>query len=133
VVEALDFIQDHTLVAYTFGRGAFVTSLSNAIDAPIVVTPANAGRLCLTAAPNPTRRTTVINAYVPQSGHVRVAVYDVAGRLVAELHDGPVAGGLLAADWNGTDFAGRRVAAGTYFVRLQSAGEATTKKIVVIR
>jgi hypothetical protein len=133
VVESLDFIEDHTLVAYTFGRGAFVTSLSTATDIPVVATAADAGRLRLSAAPNPTRRSNTIEAYAPRPGHARVAVHDLAGRLVAELHDGPVTEGSFSVAWNGTNRAGRRVAAGTYFVRLEQGGEATTEKIVLIR
>jgi hypothetical protein len=60
-------------------------------------------------------------------------VYDVGGRLVAVLHDGPAPAGELVLPWGGTDRAGSRVAPGTYFARVTAAGQAATEKIVLIR
>jgi len=45
------------------------------------------------ALPNPFRGSTVIRYSLPEDGRVRIVVYDVAGRLVDVLVDGPVVAG----------------------------------------
>jgi len=52
----------------------------------------------------------------PQS--IRLAVYDVQGRLQAVLRQGAAAAGSQVAVWDGRDAAGRQVPAGVYYVRL---------------
>jgi hypothetical protein len=68
----------------------------------------------------------------PRSADLNVAVYDASGRVVRTLHDGPAAqSGRLT--WDGCDEAGRRVAAGVYFVRAAFGEEEVARKLVVLR
>jgi photosystem II stability/assembly factor-like uncharacterized protein len=133
VVEALDFRDENTLVAFTFGRGVFVTSLdANATSAPDLdaVLAAAPG---LTAGPNPFRGHVELTATLPRAGHVRLSIHDVQGRLVAVVADEPLPAGRVARVWDGRDHGGDRVAAGAYFARLEGAGEVITKRVVHIR
>jgi len=61
---------------------------------------------------------------LPQSGGVnygvKLRIYDVNGRLVRKLVDGNLAAGPHVAVWNGTDDAGRGVASGHYYARLDA-------------
>jgi hypothetical protein len=70
---------------------------------------------------------------VPARGRVHVAVYDLTGRLVAELSDGPVEPGKHGAEWNGRTTSGEEVPSGVYFLRLVHAGGAAAQKVVVRR
>jgi hypothetical protein len=64
---------------------------------------------------------------------VRLAVHDVRGRRVAVLHDGPLAAGRHAFDWDPRDRQGERLASGVYFVRVQSPVLEASRKLVLVR
>jgi hypothetical protein len=69
---------------------------------------------------------------VPEGQTARLQVFDVAGRLIRTLHDGPAESTVLRVGWDRTDTAGRQVPSGIYFLRL--AGEKViSKRLVVIR
>jgi len=86
------------------------------------------------ARPNPFGERLVLHYGLPVSSHVRLSVYDLAGRRVATVVDGVQPAGWHSAVWNGNDVAGRLVASGMYFARLEAAGGATqVRKIVVAR
>jgi hypothetical protein len=68
--------------------------------------------------PNPSSGAALVTYSLPVMQHVRLALYDVRGRLVRVLWDGERKPGEYAADWNGTDESGRTMPAGLYFYRL---------------
>ena len=71
-----------------------------------------------TPRPNPAPGASSVTYSLPVMQHVRLALYDVRGRLVRELWNGERKPGEYAADWNGTDESGRAMPAGLYFYRL---------------
>src|SRR5262245_6824950 len=73
--------------------------------------------------PNPFRGTTSVQFAVPQEGPVSLAVYNVAGRKVADLVNGNLGAGPHHVSWDGTDRDGSRVASGVYLYRLSAGGE----------
>ncbi len=83
--------------------------------------------------PNPFRAQTVIRFQVPARQSVTLAVYDVAGRLVRKLIDGPVDPGLHSVSWDGRCETGERVACGVYFDRFETAGYTQTRKVALVR
>jgi hypothetical protein len=84
--------------------------------------------------PNPFNPVTSIRFAVGREGaRVRMAVYDVAGRFVTNLVEGPITAGEHVARWNGTDAGGRPVASGVYFVRLSVDGWTGTRKMALLR
>lgn len=91
-------------------------------------------RLALEAnAPNPFSAETRVRFELPRAATVRLAVYDAQGRLVATLIDGAHRGGAASLAWSGRDAAGARLDPGVYFLRLESDGEAVSRKIVLMR
>jgi ribosomal protein S28E/S33 len=60
-------------------------------------------------------------------------LYDVAGRRIVRLVDGPVTAGLHEVTWRGRDEAGRPVASGVYLAVLETAREKKTHKMVLLR
>jgi len=66
-------------------------------------------------------------------GEVKLAVYDVMGRLVRNVVGGRLPAGLHKAAWDGKDALGRKVTNGVYFVRLSSPDRVKTVKAVVVR
>ena len=110
------------------------------LAAPSVAVPedGSGGRPWITkplAAPNPGRHGTTIAFTVGGSAPapVRVAVFDVLGRLVRTLWDGPAAPGACSLVWDGRNDAGMRVAAGTYMARVQVAEQVSTVKLGLMK
>jgi hypothetical protein len=86
------------------------------------------------SVPNPfTGSATRIGFALPRTTDVTLHVFDVTGRLVETLVNGPVEAGAHVVDWNGRNDQGHSVANGVYFYRLQAAGESATRKMTLIR
>ncbi len=81
---------------------------------------------------NPFSSMGVFDVALPQTSHVKVSVYDVAGRRVRDLVDESMTAGNHTVRWNGDSKQGR-VASGVYFVRMDAAGHRFIKRIVLIR
>jgi hypothetical protein len=84
----------------------------------------------LRVSPNPGRGEIAIemSGRVPEPEDFRV--FNVEGRLVNTLEP-IVDGATVRATWDGTDFAGRALGPGIYFVRI--AGRSTGTKVVLLR
>lgn len=83
--------------------------------------------------PNPFNPATVIRYQLRDGGRVRLSVYDARGRPVRRLVDAEQPAGLQSVRWDGTDDAGRNVASGAYFCRLQCGEAAATLKVSLLR
>jgi len=83
--------------------------------------------------PNPFGARTDIPYTVPRAGRVRIAVYDVGGRKVADLVDRDEPAGARVVRWDGRDRGGERVAAGVYFYRMVAGEYRRVRKLVVLR
>ena len=83
--------------------------------------------------PNPFNPATEIRFTLPSDQAVRLAVYDVSGRLVKTLIDEVRPAGDNAFRWDGTDKSGRAVASGTYFARLTSQGVNQVRPMALVR
>jgi hypothetical protein len=83
--------------------------------------------------PNPFRGRTTLHYDLPAAGPVRLAIYDVAGRLVTTLRDGPAPAGEHRNSWDGRDDRGAPAAAGVYFARVTAGPGDRILKIVLLR
>jgi flagellar hook assembly protein FlgD len=87
----------------------------------------------LVASPNPFNPLTTLRFDVPVAGGVHFAVYDVAGRLVRVLVAEELPAGSHQAVWDGRDSAGRAMASGSYFARLEAGGKVETVRMGLVR
>lgn len=106
---------------------------------PVSVGPPGGERGPALAAPwpNPSAdgRTTLawtLPGGAEEGSRVTLRVYDLAGRDVRTLVDGPLAPGEHRATLDGRDDAGRRLAPGLYFVRLSRGASHSTRRLVVM-
>jgi hypothetical protein len=101
--------------------------------AAITVPEPAARTLALRARPNPFNPRVTLAFEVPHPSHVVLDVLDSAGRIIRRIVDGTRPTGAHRAVWEGRDAAGRPVASGVYFVRLQADGARTTRSITLLR
>ena len=101
------------------------------VDSPHTVPKVE--RALVGVTPNPFNPTTKIQYSVPVAGEVRMGIHDVTGRLVATLIDGHIDAGAHTITWTGRNSTGGEAASGTYFVRIESAGDVMTRKITLVR
>jgi hypothetical protein len=83
--------------------------------------------------PNPFAASTTIRYALPASGRVKLEVFDVTGRLVSVLVDGPQTAGIQSAVWSGTDADGNKMPSGVYFYRLNLNSETQTRKMLLLK
>ena len=65
--------------------------------------------------------------------HVRIMIYDVAGRRVKTLVDQDVSRGKYSVTWDGKNDRGETVTSGVYFAALKTATTMKTNKMVLLR
>ena len=80
------------------------------------------------AIPNPVRGAATVAYGVTTAGSARVAVYDLLGREVAVLVDGPMSAGEQTAALDAS-----ALAAGAYVVRLETEAGALSRTVTVVR
>jgi choice-of-anchor B domain-containing protein len=83
--------------------------------------------------PNPSAGAVSVALFLPAAGPARAAVYDVAGRRVAPLFDGPAPAGRLLIRWDGRNARGDDAASGLYWIRAEAAGGTFTRRLVRLR
>jgi flagellar hook assembly protein FlgD len=86
----------------------------------------------MSASPNPFSGGTRISFTVPVATRVSLRIYDVSGRLVENLVDGPVSAGSHNVQWDGMSSDGSRVAPGIYMSILQVEGERVVRKLSLL-
>lgn len=82
--------------------------------------------------PNPFNPATTVSFELAEPCHVAVGVYDLKGRRVKTLADGPFVPGRVVLPWNGDDAAGARVASGPYMIRIDAAGSVELLKCILL-
>jgi hypothetical protein len=100
----------------------------------VSVAPAGAVGLALAPnAPNPFRDGTLLRFTIARAGNVRLRIFDLAGREMRTLVDGPLAAGSHAVRWDGRDATGRQAAAGVYLHAVEAGGARLAGRLVRVR
>jgi hypothetical protein len=90
-------------------------------------------RLVMAGGPNPFRTATTIRFSIDRERPVRLQVFDIDGRLVNTLLDGPVGAGEQHVPWAGVDQQGNPLPAGVYFYKLEAGDHSATQKLLLLR
>jgi hypothetical protein len=119
---------------WSLARSITITDVTGIGDTPVLATRLGQNY------PNPFNPTTRIPYTVGASAgagrpvDVVLAIYNVAGELVATLVDRPIAPGRYETVWAANSDNGRSVASGVYFARLTVGSEqALTRKLVLLK
>lgn len=78
--------------------------------------------------PNPFNSMTTISYGLPEAGLVRIAIYDLHGRLLATLTNRELDAGRYSASWDAAT-----TPSGIYLCRLEAGGFAVSRKLMVLR
>jgi hypothetical protein len=126
---ALDYINNGTVVPAGWIPGSYgLVYYGDPSAEPLGDVALPSSEILLANYPNPFNPTTTIRFNLPESGDIRLTVYDAAGREVATLFDG----------WS---FAGERkirfdasgLPSGVYFCRLASTAGNSTAKLMLVK
>jgi hypothetical protein len=110
---------------------ALTTGASAGVEGPVASAPV---RFSVgPSQPNPFNPSTTLTYTLPAATEVKVTVFDATGRAVRELTRGPEIAGVHAIAWDGRDGNGAAVSSGVYHIRVEAAGQAGTRKIVLLK
>jgi hypothetical protein len=83
--------------------------------------------------PNPFNPTTTIRFSLPESGPVRLSIYNIQGQLVRNLVKRTLNAGYHSVRWDGNDTKGRNMASGLYICRLEADGQTIVRRMTLVR
>jgi hypothetical protein len=83
--------------------------------------------------PNPFNPATAISYQLLANSFVTLTVFDVLGREVTTLVNAPQSPGYYTVPWGAQDAAGKRVASGVYFYRIQAEKFIAVRKMVLLQ
>ncbi len=110
-----------------------ITYVEDTTDAPEPPSDAVTSVLLFAPAPNPMVDGTTIRFQLPRPTSIRLAIFDVQGREVAELAAGSKSAGAHEVRWNCRDASGASVSSGAYFIRLRTAENVRAQRLLVLR
>jgi len=118
----------HRYMVY-LDRGQGMEFLFDTGDIEVPVAPAE----LFQNHPNPFNPATTVRWYLPSASHVKLTIYDVSGRKVRLLADGPRGAGEGSAEWDGRLDGGGAAASGVYFYRIEAGSFSDSKKMILLR
>lgn len=83
--------------------------------------------------PNPFNPETKIAYHIPQSGNVKVLIYDVNGSFVKEVLSATQEAGEHSVVWDSKDQYGSSVSSGVYFYQIHFNSSSQTKKMIYLK
>jgi photosystem II stability/assembly factor-like uncharacterized protein len=83
--------------------------------------------------PNPFNPLTEFEFTLPKAAEVKIAVYDINGRLINTLVNANFPAGRFLVKWDGTDASGQKVSSGTYFYTMEADQVTIAKKMILVK
>jgi YVTN family beta-propeller protein len=85
------------------------------------------------AAPNPFNPRTEISFVLKDEAPVKLAVFDLNGRMIRLIDAGTLGPGPRAIEWDGTDNRGQRLPSGCYMVTIQAGDLLESTKVALVQ
>lgn len=118
-----------SLVEGTLVNSGFETSDARLDNSAVLPAEYSLGE----AYPNPFNPVTHIEFAIPESGLVKLAVYNVLGQQVRELVNNPLNAGRHLVRWDATNDAGLKVASGMYVYQIEVNGFSQAHKMILVK
>ncbi len=115
-------------------NGDFIYTTSFTTQAATSMPEASArGFALLEVFPNPFNPDTRLSFQLDQPGDVSLDVFDLGGRLMGHVAQGWHSAGLHTTRWNGLTLQQRPAPAGVYLARLESGGQVTVTRMLLVK
>jgi len=114
---------------------AFAATRTCLAPVPVAAQPGlGPGGIQLAApGPNPFALRTRLEFFLPQTGSVRLDIFDVAGHRIASVVQGIENAGWHSRSWNGVDERGARVGPGVFYARLETPQGTRSRTLILLR
>jgi hypothetical protein len=122
---------DNKLFAATHGRSMYSTTIVTSVEEVEANIPAEFE--VTQNYPNPFNPSTKFKYALPEGRDVKVKIYDLNGRRIAELVNIYQNAGTYEVTWNGKNDAGAQVASGTYVYRIVAGNFTQVRKMVLLK
>jgi len=109
------------------------TTVSSYAPVLQLVNPSIAAAALFKARPNPFAAQTEISFVLPIDASASLRIYDIQGRLVRSLIQGPTTAGVHRVSWDGRDDRGKAARSGIYFTKLIVGATSRTERIMLLR
>lgn len=131
-VSDLDYrASDNKLFAATHGRSMFSTTIVTSVEEIETTIP---DKFYVSQNyPNPFNPSTKFRYALPEGKNVKVIIYNLNGRRVAELVNNYQNAGTYEVTWNGKNDVGVEVASGTYIYRIDAGSLTQVKKMILLK
>jgi hypothetical protein len=116
-----------------FLGGPFAAEQDFSLPTGVQETPLPTEYVLRANVPNPFNPATKITFALPQTGRVKLAIFDLTGRLVRVLVDGVRAAGNYEVPWNGTNDRGQQVPSGVYVCRMDAGSFRETRRMTLVK
>jgi len=127
IVDMIDFrTSDGLVVVGTHANGVFSTNV--VVSTPRAENTLPTGYVLNQNYPNPFNPSTTIRYSLPERSHVKITVFDAAGREISILRNREENAGKHEVQWDAKDAHGISVASGVYFYTLTALGEGSEVK-----
>ena len=83
--------------------------------------------------PNPFNPETTISFDLPESGEIKLEIFNIKGQKVITLISDQLSAGEHSITWNGKDSNNKRVGSGIYFYKLKAGDYQKVKKMVLLK
>ena len=85
------------------------------------------------AYPNPFNPVTTLRYDLPEDAMINVTIYDMMGRRIKTLVNGPQSAGYKSVQWNTNNSTGQPVSAGVYLYQVRAGEFVETRKMVLLK
>lgn len=119
---------DGKMVVATHGNGIYATQLEPTF---LSVKEVATSSLSLLTYPNPFSDYTTLDLQIPESGILKIIIYDLSGRVVRELYNQSTPAGPKRIIWDAKDGNAAKVMSGTYLVKIKVNEETKVHKLII--
>jgi hypothetical protein len=112
----------------TIGTGGIVTTICSFVGIQPISNELPVSYKLYQNYPNPFNPSTSFKFQVASYGLIKLVIYDVLGKIVADLVNTELKPGTYVAEWNGSNYP-----SGVYFYNLSAGDYTETKKMVLIK
>lgn len=109
-----------------FGEGNFAQVV-------LEVIPVNYDLFNFDVLPNPFKDATSVVLELFREDLVKVNIYDNTGRVVKTLANEQLPADTYRLNWNGTDFSGKKLNPGVYFIIAETTSSVITEKVIILQ